>query len=84
MKNILFTVIAIVIACGTTQAQFEKYFHERTMRFDYYHCGDYQTEEYFFDELKAEPYWGGSKVTLLDNTGYGMQMFKIIDKASGK
>ncbi len=84
MKNIFYTFIIIVISCSTTKAQFEKYFHEYTMRFDYYHCGNYQTEEYFFDELKSEPYWGHSKVTLLDNTGYGMQMFKIIDKASGQ
>ncbi len=66
------------------QEQFSKYFLDKTMRFDYYHSGNNLSEEYFFDELKEEPYWAGSKISLLDNTGLGNQMFKIIDKASGK
>lgn len=66
------------------QINFDDYFLNKTMRFDFYHSGDSQNQEYFFDELKEEPYWAGSKVSLIDNTGYGVQMFKIIDKASGK
>lgn len=85
-------MITKTIAClffflpGLVNAQvlFEKYFTEKTLRFDYYHCGDYREEVYFFDELKEEPYWGGSKVSLLDTTGYGNQMFKIIDIASNR
>ena len=84
MKKVIFTLLAIIIACHVTQAQFDKYFMKKTLRFDFYHCGTHDTEEYFFDELKAEPYWGGSREYLIDDTGYGKQMFKIIDKASGK
>ena len=68
----------------TAQTPFERYFLDKTLRFDYYHCGDSRNQEYFFDELKEEPYWAGSKVSLLDDTGYGVQLFKIFDKASGK
>lgn len=68
----------------TAQIPFERYFLDKTLRFDYYHCGDSRNQEYFFDELKEEPYWAGSKVSLLDDTGYGVQLFKIFDKASGK
>ena len=63
---------------------FARHFENRTMRFDYYHCGDANSEEYFFDELRAEPYWGGSRVSLVDTTNYGNHLFKIIDKASGQ
>ena len=63
---------------------FARHFENRTMRFDYYHCGDVNSEEYFFDELRAEPYWGGSRVSLVDTTNYGNHLFKIIDKASGQ
>lgn len=66
------------------QTEFEKYFLDKTLRFDYYHCGSHDEETYFFDELKEEPYWAGSKENLLDKTGYGVQMFRIIDPASGK
>lgn len=83
-KTISIIVLLFVSGICSAQTQFEKYFLEKTLRFDYYHCGDHDTQEYFFDELKEEPYWAGSKESLLDDTGYGVQMFKIIDKASGK
>ena len=66
------------------EVDFDRYFEDKTMRFDFYHCGDAVSEEYFFDELREEPYWAGSKVTLIDTTGYGGQLFKVIDLASGR
>ena len=36
----------------TAQTPFERYFLDKTLRFDYYHCGDSRNQEYFFDELK--------------------------------
>ena len=83
-KTICITGILLFMGIFHSQAQFEKYFFDKTLRFDYYHCGDQHTEEYFFDELKEEPYWGGSKNALIDDTGYGTQLFKIIDQASGE
>ncbi|WP_251622874.1 M64 family metallopeptidase [Odoribacter lunatus] len=77
--------IGILCFCFVGQmgyAQFEKYFWEKTLRFDFYHCGDNRTESYYFDELIEEPYWAGSKVALVDTTGYGNQMFKIVDIAT--
>lgn len=79
-------VLLFLGACTAASAQvrFDDWFLDRTMRFDYYHSGDSRSEEYFFDELKAEPYWAGSKVSLLDTTGYGNQYFRIVDRASGQ
>lgn len=83
-KTISISVFLCFWGIFSTQAQFENYFLNKTLRFDYYHCGDHQEQEYFFDELKEEPYWAGSKFSLIDTTGYGNQMFKIIDKATDK
>ena len=66
------------------QAGFDRYFEDKTMRFDFYHCGDAAREEYFFDEVREEPYWAGSKVSLVDDTGYGVQLLKVFDKESGR
>lgn len=84
LKTIFFILALSLIGVQASRAQFEKYFLDKTLRFDYYHCGNQNHETYYFDELKEEPYWGGSKTSLLDNTGYGNQMFKIIDANSGK
>ena len=86
MKRLIL-LLAALAACAGAMAQgvdFAKYFENRTMRFDYYHCGDARSEEFFFDELRAEPYWAGSRVSLVDTTNYGNHLFKIIDKATGE
>ena len=79
-----FFLLLFLGACPAVSAQvrFSDYFLEETMRFDYYHSGDSRSEENFFDALKAEPYWAGSHVSLLDTTGYGNQFFRIVDRAS--
>ena len=85
MKLRFYTLLmAILIVSGNLKAQFNEHFHNKTLRFDYYHCGTANTEEYFFDELIEEPYWAGSKKSLIDDNGYGVQMFKILDKKSKK
>ena len=63
-----FFLLLFLGACPAVSAQvrFSDYFLEETMRFDYYHSGDSRSEEYFFDALKADPYWAGSHVSLLD------------------
>ncbi len=61
-------------------AQFDKYFHDKTLRMDYYHTGNHESEHYFFDELIEEPYWGGSKINLVDTFGYGNYYLKVYNK----
>lgn len=86
MKKAFFTVAMMVLASLSVGAQvkFEDYFVEKTMRVDFYHAGDSETEYFFLDEIIEEPYWAGNKNYLVDDRGMGNQMFKIIDKASGK
>lgn len=85
-KPMIKATLCLVLLLGPMmlRAQFDQFFQEKTMRFDYYHCGDHHSETYYFDELKEEPFWGGSQTSLVDNTGYGNQLFKIIDLATGK
>ena len=60
-------------------SQFDKYFQDKTMRLDYYHSGNDVEEIFSFDELLQEPYWGGSKVNLIDTFGYGNYFVKIVN-----
>lgn len=62
-------------------SQFDKFFHDRTLRIDYVHGGNSETEYYFIDEMLAEPFWGGSKVNLIDTLRYGDYFFEVIDAA---
>ena len=81
MRKVLTVLFLLVSLAGF--AQFDKYFENRTMRVDYYHAGDYQTDIYYIDEVIAEPYWGGSKENLFDDTKFGKYLVKVLDKATG-
>lgn len=86
MKRLLLIPLLSAVICAV-QAQpieFKDYFLDKTMRFDFYHAGDAASQEYLLDEIREEPYWAGSKTSLTDDTNYGMQLFRIVDKASGR
>ncbi len=72
-------LLFLIVSNLTVNAQFEKYFHDNTLRIDYYHSGNKKTEFYTFSQLLEEPYWGGSKVNLVDTFNYGKYYFKVFD-----
>jgi hypothetical protein len=87
MRNIRLFFGALAAAASIqagAQVKFGDYFTEKTMRFDFYHAGDANSEYFYFDEIIEEPYWAGNKNYLVDERRMGNQMFKVIDKASGK
>ena len=67
----LWACLCLLLPAQLTMAQFDKYFEYKTLRMDFYHCGDKENEEFYFDELFEEPYWGGSKTNLIDTMLYG-------------
>lgn len=71
--------------CSTlifAQVNFETYFENKTLRIDYYHTGNSDHDSYSFDEMKEEPFWGGSKINLIDKFNYGKYKFEVIDDSS--
>lgn len=86
MKKKLFLPILLLFLSfsNNTWAQFDKHFHNKTLRMDYSHCGDHQQDEIYFDELLEEPYWGGSKTNLIDTTGYGNYYVNLYDAATNQ
>ena len=80
MKKIL--LLAILFTGFTSRAAFNDWFLEKTLRIDYSHSGDSRSESYAIDELKSEPFWGGSKLILIDTLQQGKYYFKAYDAAS--
>ena len=78
MKYIFFSLLLISISYS--QINFDDYFENKTLRLDYFHTGDSLNDFYSFDELIEEPYWGGSKVNLIDKFNYGKYRFEVVDK----
>jgi len=66
-----------------SQVKFDEFFYEKTLRMDYFHTGNNEDDSYSFDELIEEPFWGGSKVNLLDIFNYGKYKVEVKDEISG-
>ncbi len=60
------TILLFIVFCfaNFSQVNFDEYFEDKTLRLDYFHSGDNESDFYSFDELIEEPYWGGSNVNL--------------------
>ncbi|HMU42549.1 MAG TPA: M64 family metallopeptidase [Ignavibacteriaceae bacterium] len=65
-----------------SQINFENYFENKSLRIDYYHTGNNEHDSYSFDEMKEEPFWGGSKINLIDKFNYGKYKFEVVDDRS--
>ena len=61
------------------QSNFDDSFYEKTLRFDFYHVGNNETEEIVFNELIEEPIWGGPKVNLVDTLNLGQYKLSIFN-----
>jgi hypothetical protein len=56
-----------------------------TMRVDYFHSGNHDTEMFSLDQVVIEPLpWSGNMAQPHDQTGRGKYLFEIVDLASGK
>ncbi len=80
MKRILFLILLMFSVSAF--AQFDKFFVGMTLRMDYYHSGNHDNSSFSFDELIAEPFWGGSEVNLIDTFEYGNYYIKLYDLKS--
>ena len=66
------------------QNNFDKFFTSATLRFDYNHVGDFKSEYFYPVQLKKEPFWGGTKINLIDEFNYGEYRIMIYDSASNQ
>lgn len=62
---------------------FDTYFLDKTMRFDYFHSGTASEEHFAKDRVVSDGIWGGSKKSLLDKLNLGLYFFEVADKETG-
>lgn len=84
MNRIFWLILLFSYSIGIAQISFDDYFENKSLRFDYYHGGNFITSQYFHDKFIEEPYWGGSKTQFIDIFNYGLHKIHIVDAASNK
>ncbi len=67
---------------ASPQVTFDDYFFNKTLRIDYFHTGNMENEYYSIDELIEEPFWGGSRVNLIDKFDYGKYKIVVYDSVN--
>ncbi|MCL4549385.1 MAG: IgA Peptidase M64 [Bacteroidetes bacterium] len=83
--NGLFVITFLFVAAMTGQSvQFNDYFTDQTMRIDYFHIGDANSEMVTLDHVYQYGIWAGSLKNLLDDFNNGAYYYKVYDSASGK
>lgn len=77
-RTVLFLLLAGLVLGSAALAQ------PRTLRLDYYHTGDHQTEIFSFDRLVVEPLpWPGNPDRPFDLARPGKYFFELFDAESG-
>jgi len=82
MKLQVLVFLTIFSLSVQAQIDFDKYFIDKSIRFDYNIGGNNKETKIFYNKIKQEPFWGGSKINLIDTFNYGDFRIKIIDKKS--
>lgn len=86
MRRTIAATVVLVLAVlpVAANAAFDDYFVDKTMRIDYHHTGDAETEVVSIDRVYEYGIWAGSLVNLVDNLNYGAYYHKVYDAASGE
>lgn len=75
---------ALPVAAGEAeQPRYEDHFTDEALRVDLVHTGTRGKEFFGVEEIVVEPVWPGTRVHLIDTTGFGKYRFRVLDSATG-
>lgn len=78
-----FSFILLIIPFFTfAQPRFNTYFKDKTFRFDFLLGGNSKEVVVYPQQMKQEPFWGGSKTNLIDVFNYGSYRYRVFDLKS--
>jgi len=83
MKKLAVFFLVLFVSINA-QVKFGDYFTDKTLRLDFYHTGDKNSEIISFDKLIEEGLWSGSKKNLIDNLNFGTYSVRIFDAVSNQ
>lgn len=86
VKTIKYFALLIVFSSFSAkgQVQFDDYFKDQTLRYDFQLAGDFENTEVFFKQMKREPFWAGSKAQLICPFDYGSYRILVYDETSNR
>ncbi len=84
LLNLSFIYFFLLSTLHAQTINFNDYFTDQTMRIDYFHVGDVNSELITLDQVYQYGTWAGSLNNLLDDFNNGAYYYKVYDIPSGK
>ncbi len=82
--GILLAVLGLLCNLSIAQSDFDSYFIDKSLRFDYTIAGNKDIQQIYFEQLKEEKFWGGSIKNLIDTLNRGDYRICIYSHPEGK
>ncbi len=83
MKS-LFLILMFTASSVLADSTFDTHFEDATLRIDFYHSGNAETQTLTFDRAFRQGPWAGPRRTLLDPFPYGSSLVRVFDLDSGE
>jgi hypothetical protein len=83
MKRKLLVIILVFPMLAVGQDVFNRYFINKSLRFDFCLGGNAGETNVYPKQMKEEPYWAGSHINLIDTFNYGTYRVRVFDESSG-
>jgi hypothetical protein len=84
LLSLCLCLTAAAAIADTDLASFDARFEDATLRIDYTHTGDADTEFVALDQLWKQGTWAGSRTRLVDELDLGRYYAKLYDAATGE
>lgn len=82
MRTFVFWIFLLVPTLLSAQNNYNTYFKNHSLRFDFLLGGNNEEVVVYPAETKQEPYWGGNKSNPVDPFNYGSYRFQVFDLKS--
>lgn len=86
MKNAVLLILLLLTGMVNAQSpvDFNAYFHNQTLRIDYFHTGDAKSEDITLDRIYKQGTWAGNPANCIQPFELGMYRVSIMDIASNR
>ncbi len=77
-------LFSFITSAEQDQSTFDEFFTDATLRVDFHHTGDADSETVAFQRMIRQGVWAGPRVQLIDPFGHGRYAVKLIDPEDGR
>jgi len=84
MRTLIILILSLFTSVITAQNDFEKYFTDKVLRFDFMFAGSSEKTTVYPVGMKEEPFFGGSRTQLTDPFNFGNFRYELFDATSNK